>query len=178
VTFHFGKKCLAELESQGYSLSTLERRETDVDRNEAAAALAEVGRTEHRLAERAHWPFHRHAMFGLAEGLLVAGVAQPLAISGAMTAAALALLAVCITQDRRRHGMFVSGWQPGATRPLTIRLLLFVAVMLGASAAVRGSAAAQPLGFLLGGLTFAVCTFASLRWERLYRAALAGGAGR
>lgn len=149
-----------------------------MDREQAAAALAEVGRTEHRLAERAHWPFHRHAMFGLAEGLLVAGVAQPLAITGAMTAAALALITVCVTEDRRRHGMFVSGWQAGATRPLTIALALFVAVMVAASAAVRGSAAAQPLGFLLGTIAFAICTWASLRWERVYRAELAGEAGR
>lgn len=149
-----------------------------MDRNEAAAALADVGRTEHRLAERTHWPFHRHAMFGLAEGLLVAGVAQPLAITSAITVAALALIIVCIAEDRRRHGMFVSGWQAGATRPLTIGLLLFVVVMLAASVAIRETAAAQPLGFGLGAFAFAVCTWASLRWERIYRAQLAGGAGR
>jgi hypothetical protein len=149
-----------------------------MDRNEAAAALAEVGRTEHRLAQRAHWPFHRHAMFGLAEGLLVAGVAQPFAITSAMVVGALALLTVCITDDRRRHGMFVSGWQAGATRPLTIGLTFFVAVMLAASVAVRETAAAQPLGFLLGIVAFAVCTWASLRWERIYRAQLAGGSPR
>jgi len=149
-----------------------------VDRNEAAAALADIGRTEHRLAARAHWPFHRHAMFGLAEGLLVAGMAQPLAITSAMIVAALALITVCVTDDRRRHGMFVSGWQAGATRPLTIGLSLFVVAMLAASVAVRETSGAQPLGFLLGVVAFAVCTWGSLRWERIYRAQLAGGAGR
>lgn len=149
-----------------------------MDRNEAAAALAEVGRTETRLAERAHWPFHRHAMFGLAEGLLVAAAAQPLTIAGAMTAGALALVVVCVTDDRRRHGLFVSGWQAGATRPLTARLMLFVAVMLALSAVARDTASGRPLGFLLGVVAFAVCTWGSLRWERLYRAQLAGEAGR
>ena len=42
-----------------------------MDPNEAASALAEMGRTEKRLAAHAHWPFHRHAMFGLSEGLIV-----------------------------------------------------------------------------------------------------------
>jgi uncharacterized membrane protein YccC len=74
--------------------------------------------------------------------------------------------------------MFVSGWQAGATRPLTIALMLFVALMLAASVAVRETAAGQPLGILLGVIAFGVCTWGSLRWERIYRAQLAGGAGR
>ena len=50
--------------------------------------------------------------------------------------------------------------------------------MLAASVAARETSAAQPLGFLLGVIAFAVCTWGSLRWERIYRAQLAGGAGR
>jgi hypothetical protein len=140
--------------------------------NEAAAALAEVGRTEQRLAERARWPFHRHAMFGLIEGLVVAAVAQPLDVAGGMVVAALALLTVCITDDRRRHGMFVSGWQPGATLPLTLAIFLFVILMLVASLAVRDGEAAQPFGYLFGAIAFAVCTAASIKWEKIYRAQL------
>lgn len=141
---------------------------------EAAAALAEVDRTEHKLAEHARWPFHRHAMFGLSEGLIIAAVAQPIAIGASMTAAALALLTVCITEDRRRHGMFVSGLRTGATLPLTIMLFLFLLAMLLASLMVRDGVSAQPLGYLMGGIAFAVCTAASLRWENIYRAELAG----
>lgn len=149
-----------------------------MDQHEAAAALAEVGRTEQRLAERAHWPFHRHAMFGLMEGLLVAGVAQPTATMSAMTGVAMALLAVCIMDDRRRHGMFVSGWQGKATRPLTFILFLFLLAMLAASALVRDGESAQPLGYLFGAVTSAVSTAASLRWEKIYRVELSRGAGR
>ncbi|HEY0013715.1 MAG TPA: hypothetical protein VGB79_12790 [Allosphingosinicella sp.] len=145
-----------------------------MDRNEAAAALADVGRTEQRLAQRARWPFHRHAMFGLSEGLLVAAVAQPLGIAAPMTAAAMALLVVCIADDRRRHGMFVSGWQPGATRPLTIMLFAFLLAMVAGAALVRDGDAAQPIGYLLGAVAFLVCTAASLRWEKIYRAELEG----
>ena len=145
--------------------------------NDAAAALAEVDRTQSRLAERARWPFHRHAMFGLAEGLIVAGVAQPVTQAGAMIVAAMALIAVCVAEDRRRDGMFVSGWQAGPTRPLTILLTLFVVAMAVGAAIVRDGTNAQPIGFLLGAVTFAVCTAASLRWEKIYRAAL-GREGR
>jgi len=149
-----------------------------VNANEAAAALADVGRTEERLAQRARWPFRRHAMFGLAEGLMVAAVAQPVGIAGGMMAAGLALLAMCIAEDRRRHGMFVSGWQAGATRPLTMVLGAFLAAMLAASLAVRDGVSAQPLGYLIGVIVFAVCTAASLRWEKIHRAALGREAGQ
>lgn len=137
--------------------------------NEAAALLAQVGRTETKLAARARWPVYRHAMFGLAEGMLVAGIAQPTAQAGAMMVVAMALLIVCVSEDRRRDGMFVSGWQPGATRPLTILITLFVLAMAAASVMTRGESGSEPLGYLFGVITFVVCTAASLRWETIYR---------
>lgn len=149
-----------------------------MDSNEAAAALARVEHTRNRLAERAHWPFHRHAMFGLGEALLVTSLAQPVALALPMTGVALALFAVCVVDDRRRHGMFVSGWQAGNTRPLTIALAVFVALMGVGSAMVRDGASAQPLGYLIGLATFIGCTAASLAWERIYRAQLSTRAGR
>ncbi len=145
--------------------------------NEAATALADIHRNDSRLAERAHWPFHRHAMFGLVEGLLVAGIAQPLPLAAAMTAVSLSLLAVCIIEDRRRNGMLITGWRPKATRLLMVLLVLFLGAMVVASALVRGDGqSAQPLGYLIGAVTFLVCTLASLRWEKIYRAQLARGA--
>lgn len=146
--------------------------------NDAAAALAQVDRTEARLATRARWPFHRHAMFGLVEGLLVAGIAQPVVTAGAMIGAAMALLAICVIDDRRRHGMFVSGWQAGATRPLTAVLSLFIAAMVVASLLVRDGESAQPIGYLFGAIVFAVATAGSLRWETIYRRELHAGRGR
>lgn len=136
---------------------------------EAAAVLADVDLTETKLAERARWPFHRHAMFGLAEGMLVAGIAQPTAQAGAMIVIAMALIIVCVSEDRRRDGMFVSGWQPGATRPLTILITLFVLAMAAASAMTRDGGGAEALAYLFGAITFLVCTAASLLWEKIYR---------
>jgi hypothetical protein len=153
-------------------------KELDMNPNDAAAHLADVARTQRRLAERARWPFHRHAMFGLSEGLLVAGIAQPTAIGLGMMGVAMALFALCVTEDRRRHGMFVSGWQAGATRPLTVLIVLFTIAMAVASAVVRDGETVQPLGYLIGAFTFAVCTAGSLRWERIYRGQLSGEAGQ
>ena len=141
----------------------------------AANALADVRRTEQKLSQRTRWPFHRHAMFGLAEGLIVAGVAQPTAISGAMTAGAMALIVACVVEDRRKRGMFVSGWRTGATLPLTVVLSLFLGVMLIVSVSLRDGTSLQPLGFVAGLFTFIVATFASLRWEKLYCAEGASG---
>lgn len=143
--------------------------------HEAATALDGVDRTEKKLAEHSHWPFHRHAMFGLGAGLLIAGIAQPIALAASMTAVAAALFGACVWDDRRRHGMFVSGWQPGATLPLTIMLFLFMTATAAASLVVRDGASAQPLGYLIGLVTFMVCTAASLRWQKIYCAQLEHG---
>ena len=142
--------------------------------DEAATALDRVGRTEKKLAEHSHWPFHRHAMYGLAQGLIIAAIAQPLNIAGSMIAASAALFGLCVWDDRRRHGMFVTGWQPGATRPLMMMLVLFVTLMTAASLVVRDGESAQPLGYLAGLVTFVICTAASLIWQKIYRRQLQG----
>ena len=139
---------------------------------DAAAALADVSETQAKLAGRARWPFHRHAMFGMAEGMIVAGLAQPNTLAVAMIVIAMVLLTICVAADRRRDGMFVSGWQPGATRPLTIGITLFVLAMAAASAMSRNVGHAVALGYMLGAITAVVCTGASLRWEKIYRADL------
>ena len=149
-----------------------------MNKDHAASALADVSRTEQRLAERARWPFYRHAMFGLAEGLIVAGLAQPIRMTGAMTAVALALIVVCLMDDRRQRGMFVSGWRMGATLPFTILLSLFLIVMAVLSVGLRDGVSTQPLGLLAGAFTFVVATWASFRWERIYQSELGRGGQR
>lgn len=61
---------------------------------------------------------------------------------------------------------------------LTILLLLFILAMAIGSAVVRDGESAQPLGYLFGVITFAVCTIASKRWETIYRRQLACGGER
>lgn len=142
--------------------------------HEAAAALEGVDRAEEKLAERARWPLHRHAMFGLCEGLLIAGLAQPLLVTAVMFGAAMFLLVACISGDRRRHGMFVSGWQKGATRPLMFVLVAFLATMVYFAIHVRSGDELEPLGLAIGLATFVVCTVSSIAWELIYRSELLG----
>lgn len=147
----------------------MENDDRTMNPRDAAAALAQVELAQTRLAARAHWPLYRHALFGLVEGLVVAAVAQPIAHAGALFVLAMALLVLCVQGDRRRDGMFVSGWQRGATRPLTIMIVLFALAMALASASLRDDNAMVPMGYMLGVITLAVCTAASLRWEKVYR---------
>lgn len=145
-----------------------------MDRNEAVLALSGVKRTQHVLAEHARWPLVRHAMFGLAEGWLVAAAAQPFNKALVIGAALIGLLVLCVAYDRRSHGMFVSGWRNGATLPLTILLTVFASGMILASFLVHHSDHAEALGSVFGAIAFVVCTAGSVRWEQLFRAELTG----
>lgn len=143
-----------------------------MNHHEAAAALKNVSQTQARLAARTQWPLYRHVMFGLSEGLLVAAAAQPSTLMAAMFAVAMSLIVACVAGDRRRDGMFVSGWQRGPTRLLVVLLLAFVLAMAWLAIQVRSGDAVAPLGFGIGLLTFVVCTIASVVWEKIYRAQL------
>lgn len=145
--------------------------------NEAAAALDAIDRTDKSLAARARWPFLRHAAFGLAEGLIVAAMAQPIARAGAMILVAMLLIIACVADDRRRHGFFVSGWHPVSTRTTTVLVTLFVLLMAAGSAAMRDGSGGATLGFVLGAVTVVICTAASLYWEKVYRAGLMNRSG-
>lgn len=146
-----------------------------MDPHDAATALTSIRRTEDKLADRARWPVHRHAMFGLSEGLLIAALPQPSAIRTGMIAVGAVLILACVWDDRRRHGMFISGWQKGATRPLTFMLAAFLATMVWAALHTGRGDGIQPSGMIIGVVTFVICTGASIAWERIYRAALLRG---
>lgn len=148
-----------------------------MNQDEARAMLAAVSQAETRLADRAHWPFRRHAAFGLAEGLLIAAIAQPVALFLPFFVTAITLIAWCAAADRRSHGFFVSGWQRGPARIVTVAITAFVIGMAVAASLVRDGSA-QPMGYLLGAITFIVCTAGSILWERVYGAHLARGTAR
>jgi hypothetical protein len=138
----------------------------------AEAALAALAETRGRIAERAHWSLQRHLAVGLLVGMIVASYALP--PLGTLVAGAIALVGtlLLVRADRRRDGFFVNGYRPGRTRLVA---LLFVAVaMVGLVAAVVGK---QVYGLIwvplvAGAVVAALGTFASLQWERVYRADL------
>lgn len=145
---------------------------------EARKALGGVGETERRLAERMRWPFSRHAMFGLAEALIVMAVGTAGSLGVSLAGVGIALALSLMYQDKQRYGMFVSGWHGLRTKPLMIVLVAALLVFVAASILLRPSEGVEPLVVLVGGLTWIVCTALSMRWEKLYRLELREGADR
>lgn len=145
---------------------------------EARKALGGVNETERRLAERMRWPFSRHAMFGLAEALIVMAVGTPGSLGIAAAGAGIALVLSLMYQDKQRYGMFVSGWHGRRTKPLMIVLVAALLAFVTASVLLRPAEGVEPLVVLVGGLTWAICTALSLRWEKLYRLELREGAAQ
>ena len=145
---------------------------------EARAALSQVGDTENRLAGRMRWPFQRHAMFGLAEGLIVTGVGLPLSAGVAAMGAGVALAVSLTYQDKQRYGMFVSGWQGKSTRPLVALMMVVMVAGVIVNLLLRDADRTNPAVLGIGVLVAVFCTWCSLRWEKLYRAELRKGGKR
>lgn len=144
--------------------------------DEARRALGGVGETERRLAERMRWPFSRHAMFGLAEALIVLGIGQPHSSGIAAIVVGLSLITILMYQDRQRYGMFVSGWHGRRTKPLMVVLILALLALIAANLMLRPREGTEPLTLLVAAVAWVVCTLLSMRWEKLYRAELREGA--
>ena len=146
--------------------------------DEARAALQQVDMTDNKMADRMRWPFQRHALFGLSEALIVMG----LGLSGSDGMAAIgvgaALLPIMIYQDRSRYGMFVSGWSSRKARPLMLGLMAFLLGAIALALNLRWDDGTNPLVIGLFLVVLAVCTWASIRWEKLYRQELSEKAGR
>jgi len=78
-------------------------------------ALAALESTNDRLARRMRWPIWRHFAGGLLMTLLVAAVALPRDVAAVVFVTAMVLMLLIVRDDKRRHGMFVSGYQRGRT---------------------------------------------------------------
>lgn len=146
-----------------------------MDRNEAYAALDSVKYTQGKLAERTQWPLWRHALFALAETVLVFGISLPL--PGTLAGFGIAMLITIFTvrDDKQRYGLFVSGWQGGRTRIVLLILIAFVLAMAFVSFSARGEPIPAPTAVVASLATFAGCLIGSLMWQKIYRAELREG---
>lgn len=149
-----------------------------MDRNEAIAALESVAQAEGRLAETATWPLWRHAVFALAEAVLVFAVSLPFVGLLAGFALSIAIAAWTVNDDKQRYGMFVSGWRAGKPGVLLVIITAFVVAMAFLSFTARDDAAPALTPALAAMATFAVCTAGSVLWQRLYQQQLRGKAGK
>ncbi|WP_338501433.1 hypothetical protein V6R86_01550 [Sphingomonas kaistensis] len=144
---------------------------SDKNANEAAAALRALDAANLRLAERMRWPLWRHASAGLLLALMLAAIAlQPSPLGFALFGVAMLLTLAIARDDKKRHGMFVSGYQRGRTAwVMAAVLLLFIGcVVLVLSLPARSLDEIRLWLTMLA--LFVATTGLSLVWERVYRA--------
>ena len=150
-----------------------------MDRNEALASLDAVSQTDRKMAQKMHWPFWRHALFGIAEGLLVIGLGANGAIGATAMGGGVACLLLLMYGDRQRDGMFVSGFKGKRTRPLMWAIMVLVIGSLALSMFVlKWEEGTNPQVVALGIGLAVILTGASILWQRLYRAELRVGASQ
>ena len=136
--------------------------------NDPRRALAALEATDERLAQRMRWPLWRHMAAGLLMSLIVAASAMPRNLAAAAFAAGLVLVLVIVRDDKKRHGMFVSGYQRGRTKWVVAAIFL---TTLSAIIVVRtrlGEGIADLLFWGVLAIVFSGTTMLSLLWERVY----------
>ena len=114
-----------------------------MDRNEALVSLDAVSQTDRKMAQKMHWPFWRHALFGIAEGLLVIGLGANGAIGATAMGGGVACLLLLMYGDRQRDGMLVSGFKGKRTRPLMWAIMVLVIGSLRRAPRPSGRAGGQ-----------------------------------
>jgi len=102
---------------------------------EHQAALKTVTETNERLAQKMHWPLWRHAAVGALFCVLLLGISLPGSIGGVINVAMIGVVFLLIRDDKRRHGMWVSGYQKGRTGWVMAALVGLVLACIAASMA-------------------------------------------
>jgi hypothetical protein len=147
-----------------------------MDSREAAAAVAAIEGAEARLAEQiGACPPWRHAAFGLIIAVMVGSLALPLPLQSAGTAIGLALVAIVVSYDRRRYGVFINGYRRGRTLPLTMLLLVVTLAMMVAQLCVRWRGLPGWESVALAALAFVFGTGASVVWQGVFLRELKAG---
>lgn len=136
--------------------------------NDPRRALDALEAIDERLAQRMRWPLWRHMAAGLLMSLIVAAAGVPRNLAAAAFAAGLVLVLVIVRDDKKRHGMFVSGYQRGRTKWVVAAIIL---TTLSAVLVVRtqlSEGIADPLFWVVLAIVFSGTTMLSLLWERVY----------
>lgn len=131
------------------------------------AALEAVRQTDQEMAGRMTWPLWRHAAFGALEALLLLGWGLPPAAMAACIVVALGGLWWIVRDDRKRYGMFVSGYGSRAARPAL--MLSFAIFFAGLATIVLTGGPNEWTHWvpIVTGIVFIGETLASLWWEKL-----------
>lgn len=146
-----------------------------MDKSEAQSALDAVKDTDRLMAQRMTWPLWRHAIFGVMMALLLLALALPVGMQIPVIGLVLLLVVLVVRDDKKRHGMFVSGYQKGRTG----WVLAAQAALLLAALVVTLIWLDEPLESLLfwamAAMLLVVSTVLSVIWEKVYRADIEEG---
>lgn len=147
-----------------------------MDRAEARAALDAIDGARSKLADVGFCPPWRHAVFGAILGAMVLAVGVGGAAQVALTVSALAGVAIVVTYDRRRYGVFINGYRRGPTLKVTLALLAVTMVLFVGEIHARevGMTLASKLGLAAAEAIIAIA--ASVKFARVLRAELTGRA--
>ena len=146
-----------------------------MDNYEAQSALDAVRDTDRLMAERMKWPLWRHALVGVMMAVLLLGIALPFDWQVPVSALVLLMVFLVIRDDKKRHGMFVSGYQKGRTGwVLAIQFALFVAALLTTNTRVD-QPLQSPLFWGIEAILLVGSTALSVLWQKVYQADLKAG---
>lgn len=143
------------------------------DATQAAEALAGVRASHARLAARsAVCPPWRHAAFGAIFALLIGSIAISSQVQ--MLAMPVILIAIfaLLRYDRKRYGMFISGYRRGKTRPVTLTYLGTMIGLVAAAMYMRTHDFNNASKAGLATIAFIMAIAFSLVWHRVYHAEL------
>ncbi|ANU07247.1 hypothetical protein A6F65_00937 [Paraurantiacibacter namhicola] len=150
-----------------------------MDRDEARSALDVARDTDRKMAQRLTWPLWRHALAGGLQALFVITFATPMPFAALLMAVALLGIFWIGANDRKRFGMFVSGWASEAARPSILAAIAITLAGFGAIMAVgEGINRWTPWAIPIALAVFVGVTLASLWWQKLYTQELTEGPAR
>lgn len=136
---------------------------------DAQTALIALEITNGRLAERMRWPLWRHTAVGLLMTLIVGSVGLPRGLAMVILFVAIVVTIAIVRDDKKRYGMFVSGyqrgraaWVTGAIIALNLSAVIFVRTFLD-------NAVVNAMFWLAMAIVFLGTSMLSIAWERVYR---------
>jgi hypothetical protein len=153
----------------------MESEDTPVtDTQSAQRALDDARRIKAEFADKAACPPGWHFVFGALMGSVVAAQAANPPYTLYLEGGVVVAVALLLVFWKRRMGYFINGYRAGRTRRVTATLLAVFLVVYGVSVylkAARGLAWAPLAGAVI---VFVAATWASVVWQRVYRAELLG----
>jgi hypothetical protein len=137
-----------------------------MNEEEARAALNAANA---KLAGQAHWPWSRHAAYAAVVSGMVASQGFPSPLSTVLIGMCSCFIALIVSTDRAKRGVWISGWRGRSTRWVTVLSLCISIGALLTSLWLNVDRHMAWLSFVLAAAVFAPILLLSKLWETIYR---------